>query len=153
MAFSMGSRTISGPSRGAPAVAPARAPPRARASAAARAVRVSGPQEVAALVDSGAWPYLDVRTPEEFADGHIEGAVNVPIMLKSAMGMAPNAEFIDQVKGLFPEATGQVVMGCKSGRRSAAAAAALQGHFDEIVDLDGGYDAWVAAGLPVKMCD
>lgn len=29
----------------------------------------------------------------------------------------------------------------------------LQEHFDELVDLDGGFDAWVAAGLPAKMCE
>jgi hypothetical protein len=48
-------------------------------------------------------------------------------------------------RALPPTRTGQ---GCKSGRRSAAACALLAEHFDDLVDVGGGYDAWVAAGLP-----
>jgi rhodanese-related sulfurtransferase len=48
----------------------------ARNARARSAVRLAGPQEVAALVDSGAYPYLDVRTPEEFEAGHVGEAVN-----------------------------------------------------------------------------
>jgi hypothetical protein len=40
----------------------------------AASVRLGTPAEVQALAD--AWPYLDVRTPEEFAAGHVQGAVN-----------------------------------------------------------------------------
>jgi rhodanese-related sulfurtransferase len=62
--------------------------------------------------------------------------------------MAPNPAFLEQVAKEFPDG-GRVIIGCKSGRRSAAAAAALGDKFEEIVDVAGGFDAWIAAGLPV----
>ncbi|GBF87968.1 hypothetical protein Rsub_00680 [Raphidocelis subcapitata] len=113
-----------------------------------RAVRLGGPQEAAALVD--AWPYLDVRTPEEFKAGHVDGAINVPFMFSTPAGMAPNPTFLEDVKSKL-QPGGPVIVGCKSGRRSAAASAVLADHYGDILDVDGGYDAWVSAGLPVVM--
>ena len=63
--------------------------------------------------------------------------------------MAPNPGFVAQTKAAFPDPS-SVLIGCKSGRRSANAAALLDGYFSEIVDVGGGFDAWLAAGLPVS---
>ena len=70
---------------------------------------------------------IDVRTPEEFATGHIDGAVNIP---HEQIGQG-----IQSVKGLSKESP--ILLYCRTGRRSAVARATLeQQGFKQI--LDGG---------------
>lgn len=80
---------------------------------------------------------LDVRAPAEWADGHVEGSVNVPLNdLQARMGE------------LSPEST--YVVHCASGYRSAIAASLLSNAgFANVVELVGGFDAWQASKLPV----
>lgn len=80
---------------------------------------------------------IDVRTPEEFATGHIAGAVNIPV---EELGGR-----LDEVNKDQP-----VVVYCRSGNRSAQAASILEsaGHTG-IYDL-GGIRAWQQAGFPVQ---
>lgn len=79
---------------------------------------------------------LDVRTPEEFAAGHIEGARNLPMS-------AP--DFQERVAALDPGATYAVY--CRTDVRSGRALEALaeQGLTD-VFDLEGGMDAWQEYG-------
>lgn len=80
------------------------------------------------LVDAGAF-LLDVRTPGEFAGGHLEGAVNIPVQ-----GLAAR---LDEVP-----TTGAVVIYCASGMRSAKAARLLKAaKRPEVHDL-GPMGAW-----------
>jgi len=75
---------------------------------------------------------LDVREPVEWAHGHIEGALHIPLMeLQERIAEVPDA---------------QTLVVCKVGARSAHAAAYLvqQGH--DAVNLDGGLLDWEAAG-------
>jgi len=74
--------------------------------------RVKGP-EARRMVDRGA-VLLDVRTPEEFAIGHIDGALNIPI---DDLG-ARIAELADK--------DNPVIVYCRSGSRSAQAAKTLE---------------------------
>ena len=78
---------------------------------------------------------LDVREADEWDGGHIEGAVHVPL-----------GDLPARVGELDPQARTLVV--CHLGGRSARATAWLgqQGH--DVVNLDGGMDAWEAAGRP-----
>lgn len=79
---------------------------------------------------------LDVRTPGEFADGHIEGAVNIPV--------ESLASRIAEVPSDVP-----VVVYCRSGNRSATASQILNSAgYGAVYDL-GGIIAWTAQGLPV----
>jgi rhodanese-related sulfurtransferase len=93
-------------------------------------------------------PYLDVRTPGEFAAGHPPGAINV-----DWLGSVGPEDFVAKVKQVLPDAK-SIVVGCKSGRRSASACSALaaSGYAagGSLVDVEGGFDAWSAAGLPVE---
>jgi rhodanese-related sulfurtransferase len=85
--------------------------------------------------DSG-FEVLDVRTPAEFAAGHIAGAVNVDLR---------SAGFTQQLGQLDRGATYLVY--CHTGNRSAQAAAEMHNlHFDHVNDLEGGITAWTAAG-------
>jgi rhodanese-related sulfurtransferase len=82
---------------------------------------------------------LDVRTPQEFATGSLPGAVNVDFLTE---------DFKAQADKLDKDATWVVV--CQVGRRSASAAEQLAGlGFRQIWALDGGLDAWSAAGYPL----
>lgn len=80
---------------------------------------------------------IDVRTPEEFAAGHVPGAKNIPL------DQVPNrlAEFGSK--------DAEVYVICQSGGRSARAAATLQSHGFKPVNVSGGTGAWRAAGHPV----
>ena len=80
---------------------------------------------------------LDVREPEEWAAGHIAGAVHVPLQTLP--------ERIDE---LDPQAPTLVV--CHLGGRSAQATAWLSSQGHDVVNLAGGMDAWEAAGRPVE---
>lgn len=75
---------------------------------------------------------IDVRTPEEFAEGHIKNAVNININ---------DAEFRSKIQAL--DKAKPVLVYCKAGGRSATASAILNEEgFVNIVDLDGGITAW-----------
>jgi len=82
---------------------------------------------------------IDVRTAEEFAEGHLEGAVNMDYNDDS---------FNEQVSALTK--TMAVYVYCRSGRRSAAAADQMKElGFLEVHDMDGGILAWREGSLPV----
>ena len=81
---------------------------------------------------------VDVRTPEEFAAGHIAGAQNINIY---------DDDFKTRIASLDQDKP--VYLYCKAGKRSAKAAGVLKGlGFTEIFDLKGGYDAWPAEKNP-----
>lgn len=82
---------------------------------------------------------VDVRTPTEFEEGHLAGAVNMDWR---------SADFSQQVAGL--EKGQPVLLYCLSGGRSAAAAAKLQAMgFAEVYNLRGGILKWTAASKPI----
>lgn len=65
---------------------------------------------------------LDVRTPEEFARGHIEGALNIPVQVLAARC------------GELPDGAA-IVVHCKSGVRSAAACQLLRARGHDVLDI------------------
>jgi rhodanese-related sulfurtransferase len=80
---------------------------------------------------------LDVRTPEEFTQGHIDNAANVNWL---GDRFVADAEKFDKTKPVF--------VYCKSGRRSKKATEKLQElGFKNIYELEGGFMKWSAAGL------
>lgn len=82
---------------------------------------------------------IDVRTPEEFADGHIRGARNIPVQ---------DPDFTEQISGLDP--AGSYAVYCRSGNRSQPAVAAMQqAGISTIYELATGTTGWVAAGKPL----
>lgn len=93
----------------------------------------------AKLVAEGKLVVLDVRTAEEFAEGHIAGATNLNFMAK---------DFAAQVGKLDREKT--YLLHCASGGRSTRCLPQLkQLGFKQIIHLDGGFSAWEDAGNPV----
>ncbi|MCG3172019.1 MAG: Thiosulfate sulfurtransferase GlpE [Myxococcota bacterium] len=80
------------------------------------------------LVAGGAL-LLDVRTPEEFHGGHLEGAKNIPVQ-----ELAARLREVGDVKR-------PVVVYCRSGGRSSTAAQLLRGHGYQVTDI-GGMHNW-----------
>ncbi|HEX8894728.1 MAG TPA: rhodanese-like domain-containing protein [Terriglobales bacterium] len=94
------------------------------------------PQELARQLSQGGIGVLDVRREGEFQAGHIEGADWHPL---------------DRFKAALPEISkdSPVAVHCKSGYRSLIAVSLLQrAGYHNVVDVAGGFDAWVGAGLP-----
>ncbi len=84
---------------------------------------------------------LDVREPDEFAAGHLPGAVLVPRgLLEFKLSGSPELASRDL----------KIVLYCKTSGRAALAAAALHemGYLN-VQSIAGGFDAWKAAGKPV----
>jgi rhodanese-related sulfurtransferase len=96
-------------------------------------------------------PIVDVREPEEFADGHIPGAVNIPLgRLEIEVDTHPAVVAREGEARSLRERP--VVRYCLSGGRSARAAAALQRlGFENPVSLAGGILAWTGDGHPVAV--
>jgi rhodanese-related sulfurtransferase len=83
--------------------------------------------------------YVDVRTVEEFEQGHVPGAYNIPILFRSAGGMQPNPDFPAAVTRRFPKGQ-RIVFGCKSGGRSQRACELLEQHgYASLVNMAGGF--------------
>jgi rhodanese-related sulfurtransferase len=83
---------------------------------------------------------LDCREDEEWAAGHIDGAVHVPMNEVPARLQYGPGE-------LTPER--QIVVVCKVGSRSAHVAAWLNNNGFDAVNLDGGMLAWATSGRPM----
>lgn len=76
--------------------------------------------------------FVDIRTPKEYNEGAIKGAENIDFL---ADGFLSKMEKFDKSKPLY--------IYCRSGNRSAKAAAQLsEMGFENIIDLEGGYNAW-----------
>ncbi len=82
---------------------------------------------------------IDVRTPAEFAEGHLDGAVNIDVQ---------GADFDAKVSELPTD--GDYVVYCRSGNRSAAAIERMKGlGFTNLVNAGGLNDASAATGLEI----
>ena len=93
------------------------------------------------------------RTPEEFAHGHSDGAINVPLKVHSSDGSrVNNPDFEAQMKqALAGKESSKIVCTCFAGRRGALAAEVVCGAgFTSVHNVIGGMGAWEAEGLPVN---
>jgi rhodanese-related sulfurtransferase len=101
--------------------------------------REISPAELHRMLAANSVLLVDVREPDEFAAGHIAGAVNLPLSSFTPSNV--------------PDADGRtVVLQCAGGKRSgialercAAARSVIDSH------LEGGIGTWAAAGFPVVL--
>jgi hydroxyacylglutathione hydrolase len=93
-------------------------------------------QELALELAAGDVHLIDVRTSQEWAGGHIAGATH---------------HFLGKLRQELDllETDKAVAVQCQAGARSAIAASILQAAGIPVVNVEGGYQAWVAAELPV----
>ena len=92
------------------------------------------------LIEDSSVVLLDVRTASEFAEGHIEGAINID---------QGQSDFMEKAKAALPTDK-KIAIYCRSGRRSANAAGKLAAEGYRCVNLKGGIVAWKEADKPVK---
>lgn len=98
-----------------------------------------GVAEFAAVIAKPGVQIIDVRTPSEFAEGHIRGAVNIPVQ---------QADFAERMAQLDPNATYAVY--CRSGNRSKGAVEQMRSAgFGTIYELAAGTNGWTAEGQPL----
>lgn len=83
-------------------------------------------EELESLPRNGSITLLDTRTPEEFADGHVEGFMNIPV-----------DEIRDRIQELDPDKPVYVM--CQSGLRSYIACRILEGNGLKTYNFPGGY--------------
>jgi len=106
---------------------------------AATVVKHVDPTSAERLISEKKVVVLDIRTPTEFAAGHIAGATNLDFRAK---------QFDQSVAALDRSKTYLVL--CASGRRSTSALPTFtQLGFKEVIHLDGGMSAWQSAAKPV----
>jgi len=109
---------------------------------ASREVAFMSMGEVAARIEKGSpdLVLLDVREKDAFERGHLPGARHLP---RGQLELRVDKE--------LPDPNARILTYCQLGRISTLAAATLRTMgFQRAVALDGGYDAWVAAGLPTE---
>ena len=115
------------------------APSASSASADADGIRLVSAEEGAAIQDDPPEELviLDVRTPEEFDEGHLEGAVMLDFY---------EPDFADELADLDPDVP--YLLYCRSGNRSGQTAEIMaELGFTDVADVDGGVISWTDAGL------
>lgn len=84
---------------------------------------------------------VDIRTPEEYSEGHLKGAVNINFF---------DENFATNFENQFDK-NDTIYIYCKSGGRSTKAVQLLEGMgFNNLIHLDGGMLRWVKSGRPVE---
>lgn len=97
-------------------------------------------EEAAKIIAEGKTVIVDVRTPDEFKDGHIKGAKNIDIM----------ASDFEAKLGKLDKTTPTLVH-CQAGGRSMRALKVFEKlGFTNLIHLDEGFGGWEAAGKPVE---
>ena len=99
----------------------------------------ASPLEATMLINRGKSTIVDVRTPEEFAAGHLRDAKNIPL-----------ADLGTRIGELEKSRSRSVIVVCQTGARADKAVRQLDAAgFADVVRLDGGIAAWQTAGLPI----
>ena len=96
-------------------------------------------EEYAKAIEDTTIVRLDVRTAEEFADGHIANTINIDVL---------KSDFEQKAVATLPKDR-VVAVNCRSGRRSKNAARILVKNGYKVIELDSGYNGWVKKGMPV----
>jgi molybdopterin/thiamine biosynthesis adenylyltransferase/rhodanese-related sulfurtransferase len=97
------------------------------------------PFEAAEEINGGDVVLIDTREPHEYQEAHLEGGKLVPPGLLG-----------DEIESAAPDRSARTILYCRSGNRSALAAAQLQAMgYDNVASMEGGILAWQEQGLPV----
>jgi sulfur-carrier protein adenylyltransferase/sulfurtransferase len=97
------------------------------------------PFEAAEEIEGGDVVLIDTREPHEYQDAHLENGKLVPPGLLG-----------DEIEAAAPDKSARTILYCRSGNRSATAAAQMQAlGYDNLASMAGGILAWQEQGLPV----
>ena len=96
-------------------------------------------EEYAKAIEDTTIVRLDVRTAEEYADGHIRKAINIDVL---------KSDFEQKAVATLPKDR-IIAINCRSGKRSKNAARILVKNGYEVIELDSGFNGWTSKGMPV----
>ena len=96
-------------------------------------------KEYAKAIEDTTIVRLDVRTAEEFAEGHIAKTLNIDVLKN---------DFESKAVAMLPK-NHIIAVNCRSGKRSKNAARILVKNGFKVIELDGGYNDWVKNRMPV----
>ena len=96
-------------------------------------------EDYANAIEDTAIVRLDVRTAEEFAEGHIANTLNIDVLKE---------DFESKAVAVLPK-NKTIAVNCRSGRRSKNAAKILVKNGYTVIELDAGYNDWVAKGMQI----
>ncbi|MEL6816849.1 MAG: rhodanese-like domain-containing protein, partial [Cyanobacteria bacterium J06598_3] len=104
-------------------------------------------QALAAEIEQGRAPLiLDVRSPEEYAEGHIPGAVNIPFR-----EMPDQLNKLRQLSSQLDGEPGEVIIYCERGvRANIAEQSLIEAGFTTTIQLTGHMKAWRDGNLPIE---
>lgn len=95
--------------------------------------------EATQMINQGKTVVLDVRSSEDFAGGHLRGALNIPLK-----------DLPQRLGELEKSRSKSIIVVCQAGVNSASASALLgKAGFKDVYSLTGGLTAWQGQGLPV----
>jgi rhodanese-related sulfurtransferase len=124
-----------------------------------------GPEQAKQILDSDSTAvYIDVRTEQEFANGHVPKAINIPVVWPdpATRQMKPNPDFTKTVSAQFGKDK-RIIVGCQAGGRSQLAGDLLTKEgFQDVSNMQGGFGGakdpmgrvitpgWSQLGYPVE---
>ena len=82
---------------------------------------------------------LDVRSAEEYADGHIANTLNIDVL---------KSDFEKKALATLPKDK-KIAVNCRGGKRSKNAARILVKNGYKVIELDAGYNGWIREGKPI----
>ena len=100
-------------------------------------------EEYAKAIEDTTIVRLDVRTAEEYADGHIEKTLNIDVL---------KSDFEQRAVAELPKDK-TIAINCRSGKRSKNAARILVKNGYKVIELDSGFNGWTGKGMPVSKGD
>lgn len=105
------------------------------------------PEEVLAIIESGEWMILDVREPDEYAEGHLPHAINIP---RGFLEVRADLEHYKRDERM-QDRNQRILCYCGGGHRSALAARVLQEMgFQDAVSMREGWTGWNERELPTE---
>ncbi len=106
------------------------------------------PEEVTEIQKQGGTLILDVREPNEFSEGHLVGAINIP---RGFLEVKADLEHYKRDERLA-DRTQEIVCYCGGGHRSALAAKTLQEMgFESVLSMKEGWTGWIGRNLPTTL--
>ena len=97
-------------------------------------------EEYAKAIEDTTIVRLDVRTAEEYADGHIANTLNIDVL---------KSDFENKAVATLPKDK-TIAVNCRSGKRSKNAARILVKNGFKVIELDSGFNGWINKGMPVS---
>jgi len=117
-------------------------------TAALQSVNEVSPERVLEIQKGNEYTILDVREPNEFSEGHLAGAINIP---RGFLEVKADLEHYKRDDRLA-DRTKKIVCYCGGGHRSALAAKTLQEMgFENVLSMKEGWTGWTARNFPTTL--